>query len=64
MPRKKKITINSPQKEKFIPQEEEFVQQEEESLQQLGEKIREARLAKNLSLESVSGQLHLSLIHI
>ena len=68
MPRKKKITIKSPQKEKFVPQEEE-------SLQQLGQKIREARIAKNLSLESVSGHLHiavkileaiedLSLIHI
>jgi len=81
MPRKKKITINSPQKEKFVPQEEEFVPQEEEfvpqeeefvpqeeefvpqeeeSLQQLGQKIREARIAKNLSLESVSGQLHIA----
>ena len=60
MPRKKKITINSPQKKKFIPQEEEFVQQEEESLQQLGQKIREARIAKNLSLESVSGHLHIA----
>ena len=67
MPRKKKITINSPQKEKFIPQEEEFVPQEEEfvpqeeeSLQQLGQKIREARIAKNLSLESVSGHLHIA----
>ena len=57
---KKKITVNSPQKEKFIPQEEEFVQQEEESLQQLGQKIREARIAKNLSLESVSGHLHIA----
>ena len=57
---KKKITVNSPQKEKFIPQEEEFVPQEEESLQQLGQKIREARIAKNLSLESVSGHLHIA----
>ena len=53
MPRKKKITINSPKKEKFVPQEEE-------SLQQLGQKIREARIAKNLSLESVSGHLHIT----
>ena len=60
MPRKKKITINSHQKEKFVPQEEEFVPQEEESLQQLGQKIREARIAKNLSLESVSGHLHIA----
>jgi len=57
---KKKITVNSPQKEKFIPQEEEFVPQEEESLQQLGQKIREARITKNLSLESVSGHLHIA----
>ena len=60
MPREKKITINSPKTKKFIPQEEEFVQQEEESLQQLGQKIREARIAKNLSLESVSGHLHIA----
>ena len=60
MPRKKKITINDPQKEKFVPQEEEFVQQEEESFQQLGQKIREARITKNLSLESVSGHLHIA----
>ena len=60
MPRKKKITINSPQKEKFVPQEEEFVPQEEESLKQLGQKIREARIAKNLSLESVSGHTHIA----
>ena len=60
MPRKKKITLNSPQKEKFIPQEEEFVQQEEESLQLLGRKIREVRIAKNLSIESVSGHLHIA----
>ena len=60
MPRKKKIPINSPQKERFVPQEEEFVPQEEESLQQLGQKIREARIAKNLSLESVSGHLHIA----
>ena len=59
MPRKKKITVNSPQKEKFVPQEEEFVPQEEESLQLLGQKIREARIAKNLSLESVSGHIHI-----
>lgn len=59
MPRKK-ITVNHPQKEKFIPQEEEFVPQEEESLQLLGQKIREVRIAKNLSLESVSGHLHIA----
>ena len=67
MPRKKKIKINSPQKEKFVPQEEEFVPQEEEfvpqeeeSLEHLGQKIREARIAKNVSLESVSGHLHIA----
>ena len=74
MPRKKKITINNPQKEKFVPQEEEPLQQEEEplqqeeeplqqeeeSLQQLGQKIREARIANNLSIESVSGHLHIA----
>ena len=74
MPKKKKITKNSTPKEKFIPQEEEIVQQEEEivqqeeeivqqeekSLWQLGQKIREARIAKNLSLESVSGHLHIA----
>ena len=47
---KKKITVNNPQKEKFILQEEEFVPQEEESLKQLGQKIREVRMTKNLSL--------------
>ena len=52
MPRKKKIAVNSPQKEKFVPQEEEFVPQEEESLEHLGQKIREARIAKNVSIES------------
>jgi len=60
MPRKKKNTINSPQIEKFVPQEKEIVPQEEESLQQLGQKIREARISKNLSLESVSGHLHIA----
>ena len=67
MPRKKKITINTPQDEKFVPQEEEFVPKveelappEEESFKQLGQKIREERIAKNLSLESVSGHLHIA----
>ena len=88
MPRKKKIKVNSPQKEKFIPQEEEVIPQEEEvipqeeevvvkekaavpmqdgmipqqeeSLKQLGKKIQEARISKNLSLESVSGHLHIA----
>ena len=74
MPRKKKIKVNTPQKEKFIPQEEEFIPQEEESipqeeesipqeeesLKQLGHKIQQARIAKNLSIESVSGHLHIA----
>jgi len=67
MPRKKKITVNTPQKEKFIPQEEESIPQEEESipqeeesLKQIGQKIRETRISKNLSLESVSGHLHIA----
>ncbi len=67
MPRKKKIIVNTPQKEKFVPKEEEFVPKEEEfvpkeedSLKQFGQKIREARIAKNLSLESVSGHLHIA----
>ena len=60
MPRKKKIIVNTPQKEKFVPKEEEFVPKEEDSLKQFGQKIREARIAKNLSLESVSGHLHIA----
>ena len=59
MPRKKKIIVNTPQKEKYVPKEEEFVPKEEDSLKQFGQKIREARIAKNLSLESVSGHLHI-----
>ncbi len=60
MSRKKKIKVNTPQDEKFVPQEEEFVPQEEESFKKLGNIIREARIAKNLSLESVSGHLHIA----
>jgi len=66
MPRKKKIIVNTPQEEKFVPKEEEFVPKEEEfvpkeedSLKQFGQKIRKARIAKNLSIESVSGHLHI-----
>ena len=59
MPRKKKIIVNTPQEEKFVPKEEEFVPEEKDSLKQFGQKIREARIAKNLSLESVSGHLHI-----
>ena len=67
MPSKKKITVSTPskgkfvpQEEEFVPQEEEFIPQEEESLKDLGQKIREARIAKNLSIESVSGHLHIA----
>ena len=64
MPRKK-VVNSGPKKEKFIPledeiiPEEEVVPEEEESLQLLGQQIREARITKNLSLESVSGHLHI-----
>ena len=70
MPRKK-VVKTGPKKEKFIPledeiiseeevvPEEEIIPEEEESLQLLGQKIREARITKNLSLESVSGHLHI-----
>ena len=67
MPRKKKIIVNTPHKEKFVPKEEEIVPKEEEiapkeeeTLKQFGKKIRQARIAKNLSLESVSGHLHIA----
>jgi cytoskeleton protein RodZ len=49
-----------PQEEENIPQEEENIPQEEESLQLLCQKIREARISKELSLESISGHLHIS----
>ena len=70
MPRKK-VENSGPKKEKFIPLEdeiiseeevvpkEEIIPEEEESLQLLGQQIREARITKNLSLESVSGHLHI-----
>ncbi len=70
MPRKK-VVNSGPKKEKFIPledeiiseeevvPEEEIIPEEEESLQLLGQQIREARITKNLSLESVSGHLHI-----
>ena len=66
MPRKiiKKNTQQNehpvPQDEVNIPQEEENIPQEEESLQLLCQKIREARISKKLSLESISGHLHIS----
>ena len=71
MPRKKVVNTGS-KKEKFIPledeiiseeevvvPEEEILPEEEESLQILGQQIREARITNNLSLESVSGHLHI-----
>ena len=70
MPRKK-VVNSGPKKEKFIPLEdeiiseeevvpkEEIIPEEEESLQLLGQQISEARITKNLSLESVSGHLHI-----
>jgi len=71
MPRKK-VVNTGPKKEKFIPledeiiseeevvvPEEEIIPEEEESLQLLGQQIREARITNNLSLESVSGHLHI-----
>ena len=72
MPRKK-VVKTGPKKEKFIPledeiiseeevvPEEEIIPEEEESLQLLGQQIREARITNNLSLESVSGHLHIPL---
>ena len=58
MPRKK-LVKTIPQKDTLIAQEEENNSQEEESLQLLCQKIREARIANKLSLESVSGHLHI-----
>ncbi len=65
MPRKK-VVNTGPKKKKFIPLEDEIISEEEvvvpeeeESLQLLGQQIREARITKNLSLESVSGHLHI-----
>ncbi|MBT7811506.1 MAG: DUF4115 domain-containing protein, partial [Deltaproteobacteria bacterium] len=66
-----KVVKTGPKKEKFIPledeiiseeevvPEEEIIPEEEESLQLLGQQIREARITNNLSLESVSGHLHI-----
>jgi len=70
---RKKVVKTGPKKEKFIPledeiiseeevvPEEEIIPEEEESLQLLGQQIREARITINLSLESVSGHLHIPL---
>ena len=64
MPRKKVVNTGS-KKEKFIPLEDEIISEEvvvpeeEESLQLLGQQISEARITKNLSLESVFGHLHI-----
>ncbi len=67
MPRKKEEK-KPPQVEKtpteegiFFPEEVENNTEEEETLQSLGQKIREVRVSKNLSLESVSGHLHIAL---
>jgi len=49
-----------PEEEVVVP-EEEIIPEEEESLQLLGQQIREARITINLSLESVSGHLHIPL---
>ena len=59
MPRKT-IKKTAQQNEHPVPQEEENIPQEEESLQLLCQKIREARISKKLSLESISGHLHIS----
>jgi len=65
---KKKAEKKPPQVEKkppeegiFFPEEVENNTEEEETLQSLGQKIREVRVSKNLSLESVSGHLHIAL---
>ena len=47
-----------PEEEVVVP-EEEIIPEEEESLQLIGQQIREARITINLSLESVSGHLHI-----
>ena len=65
MPRKKnggkrpQLEKNHPEEGIFIPEDVESNPEEEETLQSLGEKIREVRVSKNLSLESVSGHLHI-----
>ena len=67
MPRKKnggkrpQLEKNHPEEGIFIPEDVESNPEEEETLQSLGEKIREVRVSKNLSLESVSGHLHISI---
>ena len=67
MPRKKAEkkppqVEKNPSKERIIfPEEVENNTEEEETLQSLGQKIREVRVSKNLSLESVSGHLHIAL---
>ena len=47
----------------YFPEEVEKNAEEEETLQSLGQKIREVRVSKNLSLESVSGHLHICLLY-
>ena len=59
MPRKT-IKKNTQQNEHPVPVEEGNIPQEEDSLQLICQKIREARISKQLSLESISGHLHIS----
>jgi len=67
MPRKKnggkrpQLEKTHPEEGIFIPEDVESNPEEEETLQSLGEKIREVRVSKNLSLESVSGHLHIAI---
>ena len=67
MPRKKEekkppqVEPLPPEEGIFFPEEVENNTEEEETLQSLGQKIREVRVSKNLSLESVSGHLHIAL---
>ena len=67
MPRKKEekkppqVEKKPPEEGIFFPEEVENNTEEEETLQSLGQKIREVRVSKNLSLESVSGHLHIAL---
>jgi len=67
MPRKKaekkppQVEKKPPEEGIFFPEEVENNTEEEETLQSLGQKIREVRVSKNLSLESVSGHLHIAL---
>ena len=67
MPRKKaekkppQVEKTAPEEGIVFPEEIENNTEEEETLQSLGQKIREVRVSKNLSLESVSGHLHIAI---